>query len=298
MVLSSNCDLDVNEPGYLLLKSSKDCLLGAFSLEEKYDLLISNFLELEKECLNITCEQMVNSDGDYSDMFDIKIRLNRRVVNLLTSCRLYVDHYKQHVKACLLDESSLIITKSYFSKEYDCCFEYRFMEALRNYVQHRGLAVHTVKLAHAWTSKDKKNGELEHNTSFFAHQSKLLSDVAFKRTVAKEMPEKVNLLFASRNYISAISKIHGEIRNQISSNVEKSRELFSENIELFKEKSGGNSIGLAALKVDDDQVVESINILLDWDDVRLRLIKKNKTLYSIGQGYVSSSAYNKEIKRN
>jgi len=93
MVLSSNFELDINESDYLLLNSSKDCLLGAFSLEEKYDLLISNFLELEKECLNITCEQMINNHDGYSDMFDIKGRLNRRVVNLLTSCRLYVDHF-------------------------------------------------------------------------------------------------------------------------------------------------------------------------------------------------------------
>jgi len=298
MALSSNFELDINEPDYLLLKSSKDCLLGAFSLEEKYDLLISNFLDLEKECLNITCEQMINNHDSYSDLFDIIGRLNRRIVNLLTSCRLYIDHYSQHVKACLFEEPNLLITKAFFSQEYDCCLEYRFMEALRNYVQHRGLAVHSVKLAHAWTSIPKKDGELEHNTFFFTHRDDVISDKAFKKSVADEMPDKVNLLLASRKYICSISKIHGQIRKQISSNVIKSREIISEKIELFKAKNNGDSIGLTALKFDENSVAESINLLLDWDDIRLRLIEKNKTLYSIGQSYVSSSAYNKAIKRN
>jgi hypothetical protein len=296
MVLSSNFDLDINESEYLQLKSSRNCLLGALALEEKYDLLISNFLELEKECLSITCEQMVRDSDDYSDLFDIKIRLNRRVVNLLTSCRLYVDHLSQHVKACIPENSNFETVKSLFSKEYDECFEYRFMEALRNHVQHRGLAVHSVTLDHAWTSTDKKTGELEHKTSFFALKNEVSSDKSFKRAIADEMPDKVNLLLASRKYISSISKSHGEIRNKIFSNVTSSREMISENIELFKEKSGGNSIALAASKIEkkkDDEVIESVNLLLDWDDVRLRLIKKNKTLYSIGQSYVSNSAYNK-----
>lgn len=294
MVLSSNFELDINESEYLLLKLSKDCLLGAFSLEEKYDLLISNFLELEKECLNITCEQMINNQDSYSDMFDIKVRLNRRVVNLLTSCRLYVDHYSQHVKACLFEDPKLLITKALFSREYDCCFEYRFMEALRNYVQHRGLAVHSVNLVQDWTTPTKKDGELEHNLSFFTHRDDVISDASFKRAVANEMPDKVNLLLASRTYISSISKIHGEIREKISSNVTRSREVISEKIKLFKEKSNGNSICLAALKVDkakENEVTERINLLLDWDDVRLSLTNKNKTLYSIRQSYVSSRAY-------
>ncbi|MGI2180620.1 hypothetical protein [Shewanella frigidimarina] len=129
----------------------------------------------------------------------------------------------------------------------------------------------------------------------FTHKDEVSSDKEFKKSVAKEMPEKVNVLLASRKYISSISKAHGALRDLISNNVAISRNIVSERIEYFKEESNGNSIGLAALKVDqekNDEIIERVNLLLDWDDVRLHLIKKNKTLYSLDQSYVSSSAYN------
>ncbi|OPX56772.1 hypothetical protein [Oceanospirillum multiglobuliferum] len=299
MTLSSNFELEINESKYLKLKSSRDCLSGAFSIEEKYDLLISNFLELEKECLNITCEHMLKNNDGYSDFFDIRARLNRRVVNLLTASRLYMDHLGQHVKACLVEKGRCNDVKALFSLEYDSCFEYRFMEALRNYVQHRGLAIHSNTLGSSWTSMNKKNGELEYKSCIFTHKDEISSDKSFKRTVANEMPEKVNILLASRKYISSISKVHGELRQLISDNVITSRNIISEQIECFKKQSGDNSIALAALKINqDNEVIERVNIILDWDDVRLNLENKNKLLYSLGQSYVSSSAYNKPIKRN
>ena len=291
MVLASNLELEINEPEYLKLKSSRDCLSGAFALEEKYDLLISNFLELEKECIDITCENMLKNNGSYLDFFDIRARLNRRVVNLLTASRLYMDHLDQHIKLCLLEKDEDV--KTLFSLQYDGCFEYRFMEALRNYVQHRGLAIHSSSLGGSWTSKDKKNGELEYKTCIFTHKDEVSLDKSFKRGVANEMPEKVNILLASRKYISSISKTHGELRQLISDNITTSRNIVLERIESFKKQSGGNSIAIAALKINqDDEVIERVNILLDWDDVRLHLVNKNKVLHSLGQSYVSSSAYN------
>lgn len=300
MVLASNFELEISEFDYLQLKSSRDCLSGAIAIEEKYELLVANFLDLEKECLSVTCESMLRNNDEYSDFFDVRTRLNRRVVNLLTALRLYMDHLSQHVKVCLLDKTKCENVKSLFSSEYDDCFEYRFMEALRNYVQHRGLAVHSSTLGGCWTSMDKINGELEHKTCVFTHKDEVSSDKSFKKSVASEMPEKVNLLLASRKYISSISKAHGELRELISANVTKSRNIISEKIECFKEKSGGNSIALAALKIDQEEnneVIERVNLLLDWDDVRLHLVKKNKTLYSLGRSYVSSSAYNKNLQR-
>jgi hypothetical protein len=297
MVLASNFELEINESEYLKLKLSRDCLSGAFAIEEKYDLLISNFLELEKECMNITCEYMLKNNDDYSDFFDIRARLNRRVVNLLTAARLYMDHLGQHVKSCLFEKDKCKGVKTLFSLQYDDCFEYRFMEALRNYVQHRGLAVHSSSLGASWTSMDKRNGELEYKTCMFTHKDEVSSDKSFKRDVSNEMPEKVNILLASRKYISSISKAHGELRQLISDNVDTSRNIVFKQIESFKKQSDGNSIALAALKVNqDDGEIERVNILLDWDDVRLHLVNKNKVLHSLGQSYVSSSAYNKTLK--
>lgn len=113
------------------------------AIEEKYELIISNYLELEKDSLSISSSNMLRRSYNYSDFFDVRSTFNRRIVNLLTSTKLYLDQIYQHVKVCNLDLANIIKQKT--NKEYDSVFEYRFMEALRNHVQHHGLAVHLIK---------------------------------------------------------------------------------------------------------------------------------------------------------
>lgn len=109
---------------------ARNILSAAMAVEEKYELLISNYIELEKEVLKATADNMVYQDRGYSDFFDVRLLFNQRLVNLLTSSRLYIDQIQQHIKACLPNNlEASINAKALFSKEYDSHFEYQFMEA-------------------------------------------------------------------------------------------------------------------------------------------------------------------------
>jgi len=73
------------------LKSLWKLLTEALAIEEKYEIVITNFLELEKESINASVSEMIRNHVEYGDFFDIRLALNIRLVNLLTSVRLYVD---------------------------------------------------------------------------------------------------------------------------------------------------------------------------------------------------------------
>lgn len=288
LTTGNNPELVINESKFEQLKQAKECLSEILSFEEKYELLLSNYMELEKECLLISAQKMVYEDNEYMNFFDIKLLFNQRIVNLLTTSRLYIDQLSQHIKACNLD----IDIKSFFSYEYDNNFEYRFMEALRNYVQHRGLAVHFTSIGTNWTSLDD-DGEMQFKTRVYTKKDEVEKDSAFKKSVAKEMPDKVDIIYASRSYIESISKVHCNIRKILSDVAISSRQIVEEIIHEYEKTSNGKSIGLGIVCLENngkyDEILDKFYITLEWDNIRIKLERKNQSLVNLRKRFVSSS---------
>lgn len=63
---------DIGENKFNKLKQAKNCLSAALAIVEKYELLLSNYLDLEKECLSVTTDYMVRTSTDYFKFFDIR----------------------------------------------------------------------------------------------------------------------------------------------------------------------------------------------------------------------------------
>ncbi|WP_438469502.1 hypothetical protein [Vibrio vulnificus] len=280
-------EIEISRERFDSLVQSNNKLSAAMALEEKYDVMISNFLELEEESLCLTANYMLGRAYSYSGFFDVKLKFNRRMVNLLTSTRLYLDQYKQHVKE--LNPNLVDNVQAEFSKKYDTHFEYRFMEALRNYVQHKGLAAHAVKHASKWVSVENYD-LLEHKTQYIAEKMQFESDGSFKKSVLKEMPNEVELLTVARKYVSAIAQVHMFIRESISGYVDNARKEIALAISDYKKISDGKSTGLFALAFDDGECTERKVLTLEWDDVRRELINKNSPTHSLGMSYVTSNA--------
>lgn len=292
-------EIEIDSDRYDALQDARNVLSGALAIEEKYDLLFSNYLELEKEALNYATECMVKGSLGYDGFAMARQSINRRIVNLLTSTRLYIDHIQQNIKLCIEKDSEFDV-KSSMSAQYDENFSYRFMEALRNYVQHCGLAIHSVSTPTRWTSQDD-DGELEFGLNVFSHRERLEESKKFKATTLKEMPEKVEIIRTSRSYVSSISTVHSEIRNTIKLNVTKARQTIQLGIDEYKAVNEGCAIGLKALKYENagcpKNIVDEFPVLLEWDDSRIELESKNCEINNLEKRYVSSGDYNKALHR-
>lgn len=285
-------ELDIDQARFEKLKASKPVLSHALAIEEKYEIVISNFLELEKEAINISVVEMIRDNHEYKDFFDVRMILNIRLVNLLTAVRLYTDQLSSHISACIpFDKELETSIKSLFSTEYDANFEYRFMEALRNFVQHSGIPVHRISTGASWT--DVKDGLLEYSLYFGARKKEFLLDDKFKKSVLNEMPDEVNLRTTTRVYIEAISKIHNNAREKIKLIVDSARLCFDEAIGDYMAAYEKKFVGLHAYAYQGNEKVDEVLILTDWDDVRKKLIKRNGMLVNLKKRYVSSQAHNK-----
>ncbi|EMV2918793.1 hypothetical protein [Vibrio harveyi] len=285
--LGSFPEIEISNEQFQSLYQSAEVLKAAMAIEEKYELVISNFLDLEKDSLAVSSDYMVRRSNNYSEFFDIRSTFNRRIVNLLTSTKLYIDQIQQHVKICNPELTACV--KNEFSKEYDTLFEYRFMEALRNYVQHRGLAVHLVSHPAKWIEDDESL--LEFQTKIYTQKTNLEGDKAFKKSVALEMPDKVELILSSRKYISAISRVHSFIRSNIDTVVKSSRDLIESTINQYQDINDGESIGLCAVSFEADgrldNIIERVPLFLSWDDVRIELTNRNRCISNLEKRYVS-----------
>ena len=279
--------ISIDRQRFLRIKTAKSILHEALSLEEDYEMMISNYIDLEKESINVSISYMVRNYRGYVDFFDARLGLNRRLMNLFTSARLYADQLASHCSACLPNETGIgEQVKSFCSVEYDNNFDYRFMEALRNHVQHFGPAVHQVTHGSRWTTLDV-NGLLEFSSSFYTEKEYLVSNGHFKKQILNEMPEKIDLISASRGFMESLSSVHDKVRQTISKNVSEARTTMQTATDDYKAVYKKEFVGLNAYAFDGNTKMDDVPIILDWDDIRIELVKRNSCLVNLRKRYVT-----------
>lgn len=102
----------------------------------------------------------------------------------------------------------------------------------------------------------------------------------------------------------SLNTAHLGVREIIKDAVAESRDTISSAIDDFSKSTGTGraeearpSVGIRAQKMDGVKVVESVPLLLTWDDVRLRLIEKNGRLSNLHRRYVTGRSGDKNALR-
>ena len=278
-VFINQTKLEVSEIEANLLVNAVDSLTAALALEETYDLVLENYVEMEKDLFSFTIYDVLKIQHDYEDHFYLRSTLNRRFVNLLTATRLYLDQAQQHLSHCCDDQK--LACEEFVKRtndHFDEVFGYKFMSGLRNHVQHCGRAVHSVELS---KSNRYIGGArfIENIVVPFALKKELLSD--FRAATRNEMEDKVDLAQAAREYVTCIGDLHSLARDKYQANVKRSRSLIESTLEKFKQLNPSNELVAVALveiknnENNNPQETFISSVLLKWDNVRVNLESKN-----------------------
>lgn len=288
MAVGGPCEeVDIDRERFELLKRARRALIEAFALEEKYEILVSNYLELEQQVVRQAAVAQVRTQGDCAEIFDFRIVFNVALVNLLTASRLYVEQFPRHVRECLADDSKLELAESWRSQAYDSAFEYRFMEALRNHVQHNGVPLHRWNV----NANRTEEGFVEFKVSLFSEKKYLVEDASFKKPVLAECSERVDLLSSARVYMHSLSEVHSKAREAINDVVAMSRSAVEKEQERYRSSSPDAEAslrGLEAQAVDGEHTVERVPLFLECDDVRKKLQTRNRLLRDLPISFESS----------
>ncbi len=295
--IGSSTFLVISKTEYDEMVIAKVKLLETLAVEEKFDLVVENYLELESCLLDVTARNMVLRTPKYH-AFQVQRNLfNRRLVNLLSSCRSYIDYAKHNIRVMQPeDQGGAARIMLAFSDHYDKSVGYRVMEALRNHVQHRGFPIHAVTYT---TGRGRKEDDIwKFGLSIYAKISYLREDGEFKKSVLKELENlggRINLKPMIRDYVAALGNVHDMVREMIRPSVEKWDRVISDAILRFKEHSSESSVkGLTAVKRDQGELKCSVPIFIEITDYRKALQHKNGDLMQLGKRYVTGEVIKKE----
>ncbi len=224
-VLGAKHFLSLSTPSVTVVRRAIQDIYEFVEVEQKFDILVANFLELEEEMARRSLVQAYYADHSAKEMFEDKQAFNRRVINVLTAARLYVDQIMQHVKAFFPDDAvKEAELKSAIAAEYDSRLGYRVMEALRNYTQHRGLPLQGFTHGSRWVNPNSPDKELEYNVALNLVASELEADGKFKKATLAELKAiggTIDLKPLARDYLEGLGTIHQAFRTMVKDKMEK-----------------------------------------------------------------------------
>jgi hypothetical protein len=269
-IIGRPLQVSISEDRYNELAHARTVLSEALTFEQRYELLLGNFISMELALTEICLRARVEPQYGYADLAANLETANRHVVNLLTAMRGYADQVLQDFKCLELKPPFGSIAKVELGKVFDRSADYRFMYALRNHVQHKATAIHGFEAtddkgcdANGWTETVK----------LFANKTTLRANKDFKTRILDEQPEKIDVRRRARRAVQEVGMAHLALRKVSEVHVARARLAIETAIRDYKDAGAESVIGLGARRVGD--VDADVPLLLEWDDVRLQLVNKN-----------------------
>jgi len=279
----------LSEEEYQTLHSAKRNLLTALGIEEKLEIVLENYLEFESDLNDLALRSSMFSKPASSRFPDIH-RINRRIMNVLSACKTYLDQLHHEISTIYGKESTQFnFVNSLCKREYDSHLGYRTLEALRNYTQHRDLPVDAIQYS---SSANGEGPQRLIKTSCTVHTmlTSLAEDAEFKPTVLKELQQfgdKVDLKPMIREYITCIWRIHSEVRGYIAGDVGQWDAHVESAIERFRKKFPQET-AIAVAKVEDNNPTECVYLSNDFSKRRKELQSKNHHIGDLRKRYITS----------
>jgi hypothetical protein len=121
------------------------------------------------------------------------------------------------------------------SELYDSNWGYRFMEALRNHVQHYGLAAHSI-IHKSFLSSGDDPDYIEYTVHPQVTVKRLRENGKFKKAVLDECPDsgnEIDLRIPIREYVSCLTILHRRFRSTIEKSFTESRLRYKRAVERF-----------------------------------------------------------------
>lgn len=226
----------ITEERFRILVAARNDVLFAVELEEKLSLLIDNFAELEMDLLALAQKATIKPRHDHDASMTDRLQLDRRLVNLLTAGRLYLDQTAHGISGMFGKKSAEFDAFKMFKNVlHTKHWGYRLLEALRNHVQHAGLLIQKISYDYSGVG-GAGSGQVETSVVPISFVRKFEEDPEFNKKVLlelKRMGTEVDLRSPTREYVTCLVKVHDELRRATAVRVTPAREAYAAAITEF-----------------------------------------------------------------
>lgn len=283
LVLDPERFVPISKEAFDKINVARDCLMQLVVIEEKFDFVVENLAALERavdEAANL-CKTFQIATVEFQIS---KSEINRHVANLVALGRMFIEQSLVHVdKLNTLAGKDLFDLAASRRRQYDARLGYRLFEELRNYMLHRGSAVHFVDF-HSRKEYDAAGAmSLRHEVLVYASAAQLAEDKKFKRRVSAELEavsDRHDLVEMARDYVAGVWDVQLEFRRALEDFISDSEATYTEGVYLYAEMDGEAElpavVALAAVaRGADGFIKEKTPIVLDLIVQREHYEQKN-----------------------
>ncbi len=276
----------------LTFETIRDAHNGMFSvlrIEFDYNVLIGNWMDLEKAAFALALEGSVRRTFKRVEFDRAQMELDRRVANLLSSARAFIDHTSRAVASLPgLTAADQRCVKGLFSAQHDGNVSYRIVEALRNYAQHSGSPTQGISFESRWV-KEGEEEKFVAGVSVYLNPDRLASDPKFNRSVLAELvalkEKEIAVIPIIRDYVECLSTVVGQLREFLRTRME----VWSRTIDGWITRYGELSQepdrmwGLAAIETSDDgrKVLQEVHLSVEFKERIAGLQHLNRPLVNL-----------------
>ena len=277
------------------LLEAKIALIQMLAFEEKMDMVLESLLEHERDFLELALRSAVFQEFDWSALRERTQLVNRRLLNLLSACQLYLDQVPQDL-AALGDPTLKKVFAGEVDKERQTRFAFRFMEAIRNYLQHRDVPIAGLLYDGAWvggSGQQWRRHLVRPNVSVERLIQKLRADRKFDKVVLKEIETKgksIDLKVCVREYVSSLGAIHARLRDHLEPRVTAWDSKVLDSLQRYQSKTQASlPVRLVARSLASQGVeTESLQLFSDFIDRRVALVWKNRYTQNLDKFLITS----------
>lgn len=290
----NNVYLRLGEARFRELHRARNVILEAIAVEENFDALLENYVELEETLFHLGMTHLAFGYRARYDFGDMRNLIGRRLLNLFASARLYRDALLRHASKMFgPGETSEKVTRAMADGPFQP-MEYRLVEAIRNYSQHHSLPVSGLTLG---SRLEKADERLAYSITPMLNGTA----IAAERKLPQEV--KVQLLSLGRTEVMPIvrkalerwSEIHEGFRRPAEELTKVSESQIRDAIRMVDSKQslemGENSrvSNLALLVHRHGDSVDSVQLFTEPFEILGSFRTKNRSLANLSRRYVEWS---------
>ena len=293
--LGAQPEIEIDATRHNALKAALEIQGVALEIEERFNLVMASYEEFEREILTITLAHMVRISPTWGGMFSDLLLLNRRVVNLLNTGKLYVDQVGHSVNkyskqvGCTLEK-----VKEVFSEQSNKAPGYRIAPALRNHFQHRSLALLSISYPSSIETKTEAEGEYDPLWSFGLglklDMEALRKDRGFRKAreeLESLQPAQKDPILLIRQYVEGLGHAQNQLRKLIELAVDKA-DATSDAALTEWQAAGHNTTGLVAANSGDGSTAEERVIVTDnLKKKRVEMVAAHSLFTNLSRRFVS-----------
>ena len=293
--VGQSLEIEISKEEYERIQVACDGIWTLIGIEEYWDSLVQNYIELEMEFLKAAMNSMVLTHRSFHEMHQIRLGFSRRLSNLLTSCKSYLDqtpHQLKEIEDCTFADSFESLKNA--ARESHFC--YRAMSFLRNHAQHRNVPLHGARFESSWIERPGVSKEeqelLRYSVSGNIDIAKLESDPELKsrlREEFKHQAEHLDVAAVTREYIEALGAVHLGVRELTSSLLTKWKGIIQESIARYGSKTDGDVGGLCVTEFDEtDTSKPKIEVFIDPIVHLETLMLRNGSMVNLRKRFVTN----------